>query len=120
MGQIIIAKHFQKELDKIKIVNINNVVKEIKKYNNGLDNLIDLYSIEKDMKILKGYLRSGNIRFAVLLILNQNNFIPCLIVKKESKDGLNLSKKNSAKKINQKIELIMEDISNNNCFEVNL
>ena len=116
--EIIITKHFQKEVNKIKSVSIDDITEEIKKYNKGLNNLIDLYSPDSNTKLLKGYLNSGKIRIAILFIISNNSFVPCLIVKKESRHGHNLSKETSENLLNHKINIIAEDIANNNYFEI--
>ncbi len=116
--EIIITKHFQKEVNKIKSASIDDITEEIKKYNKGLNNLIDLYSPNSNTKLLKGYLNSGKVRIAILLMINNNSFIPCLIVKKESRHGHNLSKETSENLLSHKINIIAEDIANNNYFEI--
>lgn len=120
MPKIIVTKHFQKNLNKIKIVTIDDVVYEIKKYNNGLNNLIDLYSPINYSKILKGYLGKGKIRIIILLMMNNNTFAPLFIEKKESKYGYNLSKSTTMELIEHKSKLILQDIKNKNFFKIQL
>ena len=120
MPKIIITKHFQKNLSKIKIVTVDDVVNEIKKYNKGLNNFVDLYSPIDYSKILKGYLGKGKVRIVILLMIDNNTFAPLLIEKKESKYGYNLSKDTAMEFIEYKSELILKDIKNKNFFKIQL
>ena len=120
MSKIIITKHFQKNLSKIKIVTLDDVVYEIKKYNKGLNNLINLYSPIDYSKILKGYLGKGKVRIIILLMIDNNTFAPLLIEKKESKYGYNLSKDTAMEFIEHKSKLILKDIKNKNFFKIQL
>ena len=120
MPKIIITKHFQKNLSKIKIVTLDNIIYEIKKYNKGLNNFIDLYSPIDYSKILKGYMGKGKIRIIILLIINNHIFAPLFIEKKESKYGYNLSKDTALELIEHKSELILKDIKNKKFIEIKL
>ena len=120
MLKIIITKHFQKNLNKIKIVALDEVIYEIKKYSNGLNNLIDLYSPIDYSKILKGCLGKGKVRIIILLMINNNTFAPLLIEKKESKHGYNLSKNAAIEFIEHKSKLILQDIKDKNFFKIQL
>ncbi len=117
MAKIIIAEHFQKELSKIKSIGLKEIINEIKKHHKGLNNLIDSYSPAQNIKILKGYLDDKKSRFATLLVIDDKIYIPCLIEKKESKIGNNLSKENSINVLERKTKIIFKDIENNNIKE---
>jgi hypothetical protein len=114
MTTIIITKHFQKDLDKIKSITIHDIVGEIKKYKKGLNNLIELYSPAPHSSILKGYLNRKKIRVIMLLKIKEDMFAPILIEKKESKYGYNLSKETAMEIIEQKSINILNDIYEHN------
>lgn len=111
MSQIILTKSFQKQLVKFKAVSEKQVVDEIKKHISGLEVLVDIYSPAPNLKVLKGYLASNKIRIAVLLIVNNEQYAPFFLARKESKQGWNVSKQ-SEKSLENYIIKAIKDINN--------
>lgn len=116
MSQIILTKSFQKQLIKFKSVSQKQVVDEIKKHISGLNALVDIYSPAPNTKVLKGYLANKKIRIAILLIVEQEQYTPFFLAKKESKQGWNISKQ-SEKSLENYIIKAIRDIENKD-FEI--
>ena len=81
---ILISKSFEKDLLKIKSVNVSDINLEIKKYSSGLNNLKCINKSKNNMT-LKWYLLSKKVRILIYFTCINNNYIPYYIVKKESK-----------------------------------
>lgn len=113
MSQIILTKSFQKQLIKFKSISKKQIVSEIKKHISGLDILVDIYSPAPNLKVLKGYLSNKKIRVVVMLVVKQKQYVPFFLVKKESKQGWNISK-HSEKSLENYILKVIEDIKNKN------
>ncbi|MFA7685349.1 MAG: hypothetical protein WCX95_00950 [Candidatus Gracilibacteria bacterium] len=117
MALIYITDTLKKEV-KDKLL-INQLVKEVQKHSKGNNNLIDLYSPEKDLKVYKAYLDSGRVRAAILLKLSAQIYVPLVIVKKESRLGWNLSKY-SESYLGKRILKIWKDVQNKKYEILNL
>ncbi len=110
MAQIYITDTLKKEV-KDKLL-IDQLINEIKKHATGHENLKNLYSPDKDLKVYKAYLRSGKVRAAILLKVSKNIYVPFLVVKKESFLGWNLSKY-SEDYLSGKILKVLNDVESN-------
>ena len=82
--------------------------------------MIDLYSPDVNIKVLKGYLNGKKSRFATLLIIDNKIYIPCLVEKKESKIGHNLSKENSINILKSRTKNVFKDIKNDDVEEITI
>lgn len=105
---IIITETFEKLLSKIKSVWLDEVRLEIDKHEKGLDNFKTI-GILKNRKVLKWYLLSKKVRLVVLFQENNGNYLPFYVVKKETKDGYNVSKY-SLEDLNSKLDNIFNDL----------
>ena len=88
---ILITKTFQKTLKKLKSVSIWDIQKEISKHNVWLKNFIELWDID-GRKILKWYLNAKKVRLIVSFTEYNWQYFPFYIVRKETKQGYNISK----------------------------
>ncbi len=91
MTTVYFVQSFDRQLKKLRFPD-HGIVEEIRKYQRGLKNLIDLYCPYPNTKLLKGYLSGGRIRLAVLLQVKKDLFIPVFVGKKESRYGWNVSR----------------------------
>lgn len=89
-SRILVVHSFQKQIRYPKLLEF--VFAEIRKHASGGKNLVDLFSPYPDYKVLKAYLDSNKIRAAILLKISASLYIPFCILKKESREGRNLSK----------------------------
>ncbi len=108
---ILITKTFQKLLDKIKSITIQDIKIEIHKHNLWLNNFIELWVLKK-RKVLKGYLLHKKVRLLVLFQEKNGNYLPFFIVKKETKFWKNITK-DSLELLKNKLDNIFDDIENN-------
>ena len=86
---ILITKTFQKLLDKIKSVSINEIKIEINKHNSWLENFIKIWEL-KNRKVLKWYLLHKKVRLLILFQEKNWNYLPFYIVRKETKYWKNI------------------------------
>jgi len=107
---ILITQTFKKLLIKIKSVWLENIVWEIKKHKLGVNNFIEIWHI-KQRKVLKWYLLSKKVRLLVLFQERNWNYLPFFVVKKETRDGWNISK-NSLSELENKLDNIFDDLEN--------
>ncbi len=105
---ILITHTFKKLLSKIKSVWIENIKTEILKHKFWNNNFIEIWYI-KQRKVLKWYLLSKKIRLLVLFQEKNGNYLPFYIVKKETKDGWNISK-DSLGDLESKLDNIFDDL----------
>lgn len=108
---ILITKTFEKLLNKIKSVSINEIKIEINKHNSWLDNFIKIWEL-KNRKILKWYLLHKKVRFLVLFQEKNWNYLPFYIVRKETKYWKNITKE-SIDILSWKLDNIFIDLENN-------
>jgi len=108
---ILITKTFQKLLDKIKSVSINEIKIEIDKHNSWLDNFIKIWEL-KNRKVLKWYLLHKKVRLLILFQEKNWNYLPFYIVKKETKYWKNITKE-SLDILSWKLDNIFIDLENN-------
>ena len=108
---ILITKTFEKLLDKIKSIQINEIKIEIDKHKSGLNNFIEIWKL-KNRKVLKWYLLHKKVRLLVLFQEKNWNYLPFYIVKKETKYWKNITKK-SLNILSWKLDNIFEDLENN-------
>ena len=108
---ILITKTFEKLLNKIKSVSINEIKIEINKHNSWLDNFIKIWEL-KNRKILKWYLLHKKVRLLVLFQEKNWNYLPFYIVRKETKYWKNITKE-SIDILSWKLDNIFDDLKNN-------
>ena len=108
---ILITKTFQKLLDKIKSITIEDISIQIKKYSLWLENFKELWEL-KNRKVLKGYLLHKKVRLLVLFQEKNGNYLPFFIVKKETKFWKNITK-DSLGILKNKLDNIFDDLENN-------
>jgi len=93
MTKILLTSSFAKELKSQRIANQQDVIDIIRKHNNGLPVLINLYSPRKGLTVLKGYIgRNRAQRLAILSDADKDTYVPFFIAKKSTHYGWNLSK----------------------------
>lgn len=109
---ILITKTFEKLLDKLKSVWINEVKWEIHKHNSWLGNFIEIW-ILKNRRVLKWYLLHKKVRLLVLFQEKNGNYLPFYIVKKETKFWKNITKDSLTNELSGKLDNIFEDLENN-------
>jgi len=109
---ILITQTFEKLLDKIKSIKINDIKIEIDKHKSWLDNFIEIWII-KNRKVLKWYLLHKKVRLLVLFGEKNWNYLPFYIVKKETKYWKNITKE-SLNLLSWKLDNIFNDLDNNN------
>jgi len=109
---ILITKTFQKLLDKIKSITINDISIEIKKHSLWLENFKELWELH-NRKVLKWYLLHKKVRILILFQEKNGNYLPFFIVKKETKNWKNI-RKESLDFLKVKLDNIFEDLENNN------
>lgn len=107
---ILITDTFKKVLLKMKSVSLWDIKTEIWKHQSWNNNFIEIWSI-KNRKVLKWYLLSKKVRFLVLFQEKNGNYLPFYIVKKETKDGRNISK-DSLVTLEKKLDNIFDDLEN--------
>ena len=105
---ILITDTFYKLLWKIKSVWIENIKTEILKHKLWNNNFVEIWYI-KQRKVLKGYLLSKKVRFLVLFQEKNWKYLPFYIVKKETKEGWNITK-DSLIDLEFKLDKIFEDL----------
>ena len=115
---ILVTQTFQKALSKIKSVNFNDILSEIKKHSSGLQNFIEIWEIDTK-KVLKWYLNSKKVRLVVLFKENNWNYFPFYIVKKETKQWYNISKQ-SLKLLEGELDKHYEDLEKWDFEKINL
>jgi len=108
---ILITNTFEKLLDKIKSVWINEIKKEIDKHKSWLKNFIEIWEL-KNRKVLKWYLLHKKIRLLVLFQEKNWNYFPFYIIKKETKFWKNITKK-SINELSWKLDNIFDDLEKN-------
>jgi len=109
---ILITKTFEKLLDKIKSIQINEVKVEIDKHKSWLDNFIEIWKL-KNRKVLKWYLLHKKVRLLILFQEKNWNYLPFYIIKKETKFWKNITKE-SLSLLSWKLDNIFDDLENNN------
>ena len=109
---ILITKTFEKLLNKIKSIQINEIKIEIDKHKSWLDNFIEIWKL-KNRKVLKWYLLHKKVRLLVLFQEKNWNYLPFYIVRKETKDWKNITK-DSLNILSWKLDNIFEDLEDNN------
>jgi len=109
---ILITKSFEKLLNKIKSIWLDEIVLEIDKHKSWLDNFIEIWKI-KNRKVLKWYLLQKKVRIIILFKEKKWNYLPFYIVKKERKFWKNITKK-SLDMLSWKLDNIFNDLENNN------
>ena len=109
---ILITKTFEKLIDKIKSISINEIKAEIDKHKSWLDNFIEIWKL-KNRKVLKWYLLHKKVRLLVLFQEKNWNYLPFYIVKKETKYWKNITK-DSLSLLSWKLNNIFDDLENNN------
>lgn len=107
---IIITETFEKILNKIKSISIEDVNLEITKHKNWLNNFKTIW-ILKNRQVIKGYLLSKKVRLVVLFHEKNWNYLPFYIAKKETKDWFNISKY-FLKDLDSKLDNIFKDLNN--------
>lgn len=105
---ILITDTFSKLLSKIKSVSLDDVKNEIQKHKNWLDNFKSIW-ILRNRKVLKWYLLSKKVRLAVLFQEKNGNYLPFYVVKKETKEGFNISRY-SVQDLDAKLDSIFADL----------
>lgn len=90
---IIITETFEKSFKKFKWVFLTDLLTEIKKHNDGLNNFKRVWELGWN-PVLKWYLQSKNIRVLVLFQFHKWHYLPFYIIKKVSKHWYNISKNN--------------------------
>lgn len=105
---ILIPYTFKKSLSKIKSVSLDDVVWEISKHKNWLDNFKELWFL-RERKVIKWYLLSKKVRIVVLFQEKNGNYMPFYIAKKETKHWYNISKY-SLDDLDSKLDNIFEDL----------
>jgi hypothetical protein len=88
---ILVSRIFRKQLEKIGSIELEDIVREIEKHRMGLSNFIVLFH-EDDMEMLKWYLLWKRVRLMVAFARERENYFPFLLLKKESRDGNNITK----------------------------
>ena len=109
---ILITKTFEKLIDKIKSISINEIKVEIDKHKSWLDNFIEIWKL-KNRKVLKWYLLHKKVRLLVLFQEKNWNYLPFYIVKKETKYWKNITK-DSLSLLSCKLDNIFDDLENHN------
>lgn len=108
---ILITKTFEKLLNKIKSIWIDEIKSEIDKHKSGLENFIEIWEL-KNRKILKWYLLNKKVRILILFQERNWNYLPFYIVKKETKNWKNITK-DSIELLSWKLDNIFNDLENN-------
>jgi len=108
---ILITKTFEKLLYKIKSIWIDEIITEVNKHKNWLNNFIEIWEI-KTRKILKWYLLHKKVRILILFKEKNSNYLPFYIVKKETKYWKNITK-DSINHLSWKLDNIFNDLENN-------
>ncbi|MAG28635.1 hypothetical protein CL632_00615 [bacterium] len=112
MSKILLTRSFTQELSKLRITTKQEIITVIVQYEKGLPVLLDLYSPEKNIKVLKGYIRHRRgVRIAVVLEIQKHVYVPFFIAKKTSREGWNLSKYSEIY-LSSKIRRVYRDIKN--------
>lgn len=109
---ILVTKTFEKLVEKIKSVWIDEIKVEIDKHRSWLNNFIEIWII-KNRKVLKWYLLHKKVRLLVLFGEKNWNYLPFYIVKKETKYWKNITK-DSIIELSWKLDNIYDDLQNNN------
>ncbi|MFA6992834.1 MAG: hypothetical protein WC269_06220 [Candidatus Gracilibacteria bacterium] len=91
MSSIYLSHSFSSELKNRRYL-LKLLIREIRRFDSGLKNIVFLYSPAQNLKVFKVYLDKNKVRVAVLFKVDKNIFIPFFIARKESKNGWNLSK----------------------------
>ncbi len=99
-------------LNKIKSIDITNIKLEISKHKSWLDNFKQLWFL-RNRKVLKWYLLQKKVRLLVLFQEKNWKYLPCYIVKKETKFWKNITK-DSLVLLEKKLDNIFDDLKNNN------
>ena len=107
---ILITKTFQKLLDKIKSITLQDISIEVQKHSLWLNNFKELGELRK-RKVLKGYLLHKKVRLLILFQEKNGNYLPFFIVKKETKFWHNITK-DSLVLLKSKLDNIFEDLEN--------
>jgi len=105
---IVITDTFLKLLSKIKSVSLSDVAMEIDKHSKWLENFKLIWTL-RSRKVLKGYLLSKKVRLVVLFQEKNGNYLPFYVVKKETKDGFNISRY-SVEDLDSKLDSIFSDL----------
>ncbi len=105
---ILITKTFEKILSKIKSVSLEDVILEIGKHKKWLNNFKDIWVL-KNRKVIKWYLLWKKVRLVVLFQEKDWKYLPFYIVKKETKEGFNISKY-SLEDLENKLDNIFIDL----------
>jgi len=116
-SKILIVHSFKKQVRHPRLLEF--VFAEIRKHASGGKNLIDLFSPYPDYKVLKAYLASNKVRAAILLKISKSLYIPFCILKKESREGRNLSR-HSEDFLWPKIVKVQQEIANGRYTEYEL
>lgn len=80
---ILITKTFEKLLNKLKSIGVDDIKLEINKHKSWLDNFIEIW-ILKNRKVLKWYLLHKKVRILILFQEKNWNYLPFYIVKNET------------------------------------
>lgn len=88
---ILVSRIFRKQLEKIGSIELRDIVREIEKHRMGLSNFIVLFR-EDDIEMLKWYLLWKRVRLMVAFAREWANYFPFLLLRKESRDGYNITK----------------------------
>ncbi|MGK5092728.1 hypothetical protein WDW89_12030 [Deltaproteobacteria bacterium TL4] len=99
---------FLKQLNKLGSVKLIDIKTLLRKYPNT-PNIVELDHFESGTSIVKCYLLSKKIRLLVLLRTSQGNFIPISIVRKETKEGKNITKENYQELFKNSIDRILKE-----------
>jgi hypothetical protein len=115
---IFITESFDKLLKKIKSVSLSDVITEIKKHKNWIDNFKKIWE-EDESIIFKGYLLSKKVRFVVLFHKVEWDYIPFYVVKKETKKWYNISKI-TIEDFYEKLSKIQKELENSKYVEIEI
>jgi hypothetical protein len=108
---ILITKTFEKLLDKLKSVWVDEIKGEIEKHQSWLENFIEIWTL-RNRKVLKWYLLHKKVRLLVLFQERNGNYLPFYIVRKETKFWKNITK-DSLTDLSIKLDNIFDDLENN-------
>ena len=109
---ILITKTFEKLLDKLKSVWVDDIKWEIEKHRSGLKNFIEIWTL-RNRKVLKWYLLHKKVRLLVLFQERNGNYLPFYIIRKETKFWKNITK-DSLTDLSIKFDNIFDDLENDN------
>lgn len=112
---ILITKTFEKLLNKIKSVWVNEIKLEVNKHKSWLDNFIEIWNI-RNRKVFKWYLLHKKVRLLILFQEKNWKYLPFYVIRKETRFWNNITK-DSLNELHGKLDNIFEDL-NNNDYEI--